>query len=364
METPEVIIRMVYALLMIGAIMTFCAYCVLAERKISAWIQGRVGPNRTSIPLISAIPVIGPILKRMGIWQPLADGVKFLFKEDPVPAHVNKFYYFLAPILTISPALLTMTVLPFGEYWTAGESHPLILANLDIGILFILAISSLGVYGIVLAGWSSNSKYPFFGGVRSSAQMISYELAMSLSILPVFMWANAPGAKGGLSLYNVVQSQDGIWLIFWQPISALVFLIALFAETNRLPFDMPESETELVGGFHTEYGSFKFGLFFLAEYAHMFVGSAVFVLLFLGGWNFLPGIDAPWPKNAIGSACFVIWFLFKVFFVIFFFIWVRWTVPRFRYDQVMRLGWNALLPLAVANLIFYTLVIPLWDKFN
>lgn len=364
MDSTQIILKIVYALCVIGVLITFCAYAVLVERKVSAWIQGRVGPNRTSIPFISAIPVIGPFLQRLGIWQPLADGLKFLFKEDPIPGHVNKFYYFLAPILVFVPAVLTITVVPFGQYWDSeGVAHPLILANLDIGILFILAVASLGVYGIVLAGWSARSKYPFFGAIRSSAQLISYELAMGLAILPVLMWASGPNSLDGLSLVNVAHSQGTLWNIIWQPISAFIFIVALFAETNRLPFDMPESETELVGGFHTEYGSFKFGLFFLSEYANMIVGSAVFVLLFLGGWNFLPGIPDPWPTNLLGSVMTIIWFLLKVFIIFFIFVWVRWTVPRYRYDQVMKLGWYVLLPLALANLIFYTLLIAVIDRF-
>ena len=364
MDITYIILKVVYALLMIVVVMTLSGYSVLAERKVSAWIQGRVGPNRTRLPIISSIPIIGSFLQKLGVWQPLADGLKFLFKEDPVPQHVNKMYYYLAPVLALIPALLTMIVIPFGEYWDSdGNSQPLILADLDIGLLFIFAISSLGVYGIVCGGWAANSKYPFFGAIRSSAQMISYELAMGLSVLPVIMWANNPYELGGLSLYNIVQSQDSIWNVFWQPISALLFMVALFAETNRLPFDMPESETELVGGFHTEYGAFKFGLFFVAEYTHIIIGSSVFVLLFLGGWNFLPGIDNPWPNSLVGSIFSVIWFLFKILLSVFFFIWVRWTLPRFRYDQVMRIGWNILLPLAIANLIFYTLVIAFIDKF-
>lgn len=363
MILPDILLKVIYAVLMIAGVMTLAAYSVLAERKFSAWIQGRVGPNRTTLPFISAIPVIGPLLQKLGIWQPLADGVKFLFKEDPIPGHVNKFYYVLAPLAAITPALVTMTVLPIGEYWDANDvAHAIGLADLDVGILFILAVSSLSVYGLVLAGWAANSKYPFFGGIRASAQMISYELAMGLSILPIIMWTSAPGESSALNLFSVVQAQDGMWNVLWQPISALIFLVALFAETNRLPFDMAESETDLVGGFHTEYGSFKFGLFFIAEYAHMIVGSAVFVILFLGGWNFLPGIESPWPHSLFGSVCSVLWFLAKILFFVFFFIWVRWTLPRFRYDYVMKLGWNGLLPLSIANLIFYTLLIALIDK--
>jgi NADH-quinone oxidoreductase subunit H len=364
MEIMDIALKITYALIVVGVVMTLCGYSVLAERKVSAWIQGRVGPNRTSLPFIEAIPIVGPMLKRLGIWQPLADGLKFLFKEDPVPGHVNKTYYYLAPVMSLLPALLTLTVIPFGEYWDAnGKAQPLMLANIDIGILFVFAISSLGVYGIVFAGWSANSKYPFFGAIRSSAQMISYELAMALSVLPVLIWANPAGTEGGLTLWRIVESQEHLWLVFMQPVSALIFLVALFAETNRLPFDMPESETELVGGFHTEYGAFKFGMFFLAEYAHMVIGSAVFVLLFLGGWDFLPGIHDTWPHTVFGAAMSVMWFLFKVLACMFFFIWVRWTLPRFRYDQVMKIGWNILLPLAIVNLIAYMFIIAAVDKF-
>ena len=362
-----VAIKLIFAFLMVGAVMTMAGYSVLAERKVSAWMQGRVGPNRTVLPLVDHIPVLGSLLKGLGIFQPLADGLKFLFKEEIVPGHVNKLYYYLAPIVALVPALTTMTVLPFGEFVNSeGATIPLILADLDIGILFVLAVSSLGVYGIVLAGWSSNSKYPFLGGIRSSAQMISYELAMGLSLLPVFLWVSEPGTTASsLSLVEIVRSQNAsTWLLIVQPVSALIFLIALFAETNRLPFDMPESETDLVGGFHTEYGSFKFGIFFVAEYAHIVIGSAIFTLLFLGGWNFLPWIENPWPTNWIGTLIGTGWFLAKTIGLIFFFIWIRWTLPRFRYDQVMHLGWTKLLPLALANLIFYVLIVTWLDQSN
>lgn len=360
-----VVLKLFFAFMMVGAVMTMAGYSVLAERKVSAWMQGRVGPNRTVLPMIGSIPFAGRFLKTLGIFQPLADGLKFLFKEEIVPGHVNKVYYYLAPLVALVPALTTMTVLPFGEFWNSqGDASPLILADLDIGILFILAVSSLGVYGIVLAGWSSNSKYPFLGGIRSSAQMISYELAMGLSLLPVFLWVSEPGAAvSGLSLVEIVRSQHAsAWLLIVQPVSALIFLIALFAETNRLPFDMPESETDLVGGFHTEYGSFKFGIFFVAEYAHIVVGSAIFTLLFLGGWNFIPWVENPWPENWIGTLIGTGWFLTKTIGLIFFFIWIRWTLPRFRYDQVMNLGWTKLLPLALANLIFYVLLVTWIDQ--
>lgn len=363
MDIPQFTWLVVKALLMIAVVMGCAAYAVLLERKVAAYIQGRPGPNRTQLPLIGTLPVIGPILTRIGIFQPMADGLKFLFKEDPLPGHVKKFYYVLAPLIAFIPAMTTMIVLPFGMLTLEdGTQAPLVLANLDIGILFILAVSSLGVYGIILGGWAANSKYPFLGGIRASAQMISYELAMGLSLLPVFMWFG-----GSLNLFAIAQGQSGElfgfipqWTLFYQPVSALIFLIALFAETNRMPFDMPESETDLVAGYNTEYGAFKFGLFFVGEYAHMIVGSGVFTLLFLGGW------DLPWvtfPAGPIGAVLSVLVFFGKVLFLVFFFMWIRWTLPRFRYDQVMTLGWRKLLPLAVANLVLYALLIALIEQF-
>jgi len=343
--------------------------CSLAERKVSAWIQGRPGPNRARAWGLGYIPVLGPILQRLGVFHLMADGAKFVFKEDVVPGHVNKFYYYLAPLVALVPALCTIVVVPFGAYWDTATSamKPIILADVDIGMLAVFAIGSLSVYSLILAGWASNSKYPFLGGVRASAQLISYELSMTLSVLPVFLWVNAPGGQGTLSLFEVVQTQSlpgflgGIWYVFLMPLSAFIFLVALFAETNRQPFDMPESEADLVGGFHTEYGEFKWSLFFVAEYAHMTIGSGVFVLLFLGGWNPLPWIPLGplieslpmWLGGIIGISIF----LGKTFFFIFLFMWVRWTLPRFRYDQVMKLGWQKLLPMAIGNLIFYALAI-------
>lgn len=361
MEFNPIIVKFVYAATVVVVIMTLCAYAVLAERKISSWIQGRVGPNRTALPIIGAIPVLGPFLTRLGIFQPLPDGLKFLFKEDVVPAHVNKFYFIIAPILSLVPALTTVAVVPFGQFVTeAGEVIPLVLANVNVGLLFLFAISSLGVYGVVLAGWSSNSKYPFLGGIRASAQMISYELAMGVSVLPVILWVNAPGKEGTMNLFDIAQAQNGFWFAMWMPLSAIIFLVCLFAETNRLPFDMAESETELVSGFHTEYSSFKFGLFFVGEYAHMIIGSCVFTLLFLGGWNPLPFVTLEtlgMDKGILGAALSVGIFIGKMCAMMFLFMWVRWTLPRFRYDQVMRLGWSVLLPLSIANLIAYAIII-------
>lgn len=376
MDFTTLAIHLGLGLLVIVAIMGVCQYAVLAERKISAWIQGRVGPNRATFPLIAAIPVIGRIAQRWGLVQPMADGGKFLFKEDITPAHVNRFYFVLAPIIAFVPGLVTITVVPFGQFVDAatGTMRTLILANIDVGLLFIFAFSSLGVYAIVLSGWASNSKYPFLGGIRASAQLISYELAMGLAALPVFLWTNAPGTAGTLSLVDIVNAQSNWWFAVTQPVSFLVFLIALFAETNRLPFDMPESETDLVGGYHTEYSSFKFGFFFVGEYANMTVGSAVVALAFLGGWHPLPGFtwvelaDASgwaWLCTGLSGALIAFGtFFLKTIFVIFFFMWVRWTVPRFRYDQVMHIGWRRLLPVALVNLVVYTVALTLWDMYH
>ena len=343
--------------------------CSMAERKVSAWIQGRPGPNRAIVPWAKWIPVLGPLLQRLGIFHVLADGGKMLFKEDALPGHVNKFYFVLAPIIAMIPALTTVTAVPFGAYLdAAGRVIPIALANVDIGLIAVFAVSSLGVYSLILAGWASNSKYPFLGGVRASAQLISYELSMTLSVVPIFLWVNAPGLEATMGLSRVVEFQSGpgfwggMWFVFLMPVSAFIFITALFAETNRQPFDMPESEADLVGGFHTEYGAFKWGLFFVAEYAHMVVGSGVFTLLFLGGWNPLPWIPLATVVNWLGATnpilvgiLSIAIFIGKVLALIFFFMWVRWTVPRFRYDQVMEIGWKKLLPLAIANLLVYAI---------
>jgi NADH-quinone oxidoreductase subunit H len=355
--------------------------CSMAERKVSAWIQGRPGPNRAIVPWIGWIPLVGPFLQRLGLFHVMADGGKMLFKEDALPGHVNKFYFVLAPIVAMIPALTTVTAVPFGAYLdSAGKVVPLALANVDIGLVAVFAVSSLGVYSLILAGWASNSKYPFLGSVRASAQLISYELSLTLSVLPVFLWVNAPGLESTMGLGRVVEFQSqpgfwgGAWFLFLMPVSAFIFMTSLFAETNRQPFDMPESEADLVGGFHTEYGAFKWGLFFVAEYAHMLIGSGVFTLLFLGGWNPLPWVPLAdlvgWLAAVLPFATHPIFvgvlsigiFLLKVLALIFFFMWVRWTIPRFRYDQVMEIGWKKLLPLAIANLIAYAIAIAIIQK--
>ncbi|MSU24318.1 MAG: NADH-quinone oxidoreductase subunit H [Opitutus sp.] len=365
-------------LAVILVIFPFAGACSLAERKVSAWMQGRPGPNRAIVPWIAWVPFLGKFLQRLGVFHLMADGAKFLFKEEPLPGHVNKLYFVLAPVVAMMPAFTTVAVVPFGAYFDpAGRLIPLALANVDVGLLAVFAVSSLGVYSLILAGWASNSKYPFLGGVRASAQLISYELSMTLSVLPVFLWINAPGQPGTMSLVKAVEFQSGaglhwsgVWFGFLMPLSALIFLVSLYAETNRHPFDMAESESDLVGGFHTEYGAFKWSLFFVAEYSHMIIGSGVFTLLFLGGWNPLPGLPLATVAGWLGLAgtpllvalLSLAVFLGKIVFLLFLFMWVRWTVPRFRYDQVMKLGWQKLLPLSIANLVFYALGIAFLER--
>jgi len=382
-KLPAWIQAAIEGLAVILVIFPIAGVCSMAERKVAAWVQDRPGPNRAIVPWIAWIPFIGKFLQRLGVFHVMADGGKMLFKEDSTPGHVNKFYFIAAPLLAMIPALTTVTVVPFGAYLDeAGKVIPLVLASLDVGLLAVFAISSLGVYSLILAGWSSNSKYPFLGSVRASAQLISYELSMTISVLPVFLWINAPGTTGTLGLARVVefQSQPGLlggaWFGFLMPISAFIFLTCLFAETNRQPFDTIESEADLVGSFHTEYGAFKWGLFFVAEYSHMIVGSGIFMLLFGGGWNPLPWVPLAtvvdllhqltgWAFTIhplfVGVLSIAI-FLGKIIAMLFFFMMVRWTVPRFRYDQVMRIGWRVLLPLSIANLLFYAIAIALIQK--
>lgn len=380
---PPLLQMVIKGLCVIAVLFPIGGACSLIERKVSAAIQGRPGPNRAMPFWFAWVPVLGPFLQRLGVFHLMADGLKMFLKEDPLPGHVNKVYFLLAPVLGMIPALTTVTAVPFGAYLdAAGQLVPLGLANLDVGILAVFAVSSLSVYSLIIAGWSSNSKYPFLGGVRASAQLISYEISMTLSVLPVFLMINAPGGHGTLSLFEVVRFQSGswqgltmgslhgAWFIMTMPLSALVFLVALFAETNRLPFDMAEGEADLVGGFHTEYGSMKWGLFFVAEYSNMMVGAGVFILLFLGGWNPLPWVPladvARWlhlvdQPILLGLLSLVI-FIGKVLGFLFLFMLVRWTVPRFRYDQVMKLGWQKLLPLALGNLLFYAILIAVLQK--
>jgi len=345
MDRDFVIFSLLKIVCVIGAVLTMFAYSVLAERKISAFIQDRLGPNRVALPLISGIPGLGPFLTRLGFWQPIADGLKAFLKEDFTPSYVRKAYFWLAPALALIPSFLTVAVIPFGS--RLGD-QPMVIADLNVGILYTFGVVSLGVYGIVLAGYAANSKYPFLGGIRSSAQMISYEIAMGMSVIPLFL------IVGDLNLGGVIDYQARhAWLICYAPVSFFIFLVSAFAETNRLPFDLPECETELVAGYNTEYSSMKFALFFMGEYANMIAASAMMVTLFFGGWTLpLGGLDRPATTLLAGLAQIGI-FLGKVLFLMVVFIWVRWMLPRFRYDQLMDLGWRRFIPLALANILFY-----------
>ena len=342
-------------------ILPMVSYTIYAERRVSAFIQDRVGPNR-----------VGPA----GLFQPVADIAKLLFKEDFTPRNANTFYYWLAPCLALIPAIVTFAVVPFGSTLLGV---PMVIADINVGILFVFAIASLGVYGIVLGGWASNSKYPFLGGVRSSSQMISYELSLGLAVIPIFL------VVGQLRLTDVVRYQiEHGWMIapflgdWTNPakwlltipmlVSFVVFSVAIFAETNRLPFDLPEAEQELAGGYNAEYSSMKFGLFFLGEYAAMITGSAIVVTLFFGAWHLpIPSwhggfhwalVDgaAPGWRGILGGLFNIATFFAKVTVLLFVFIWVRWTLPRFRYDQLMRLGWVFFFEIALVN-IFITAII-------
>ncbi len=310
------------------------AYTTLAERKISAWIQHRHGPNR-----------VGP----NGFFQPLADGVKNFMKEETLPPYVNKAMFILAPMMAFIPALTVWCVIPWGASWASPWGRvDMMLADLPIGFLFIIAISSLGVYGIVLAGWASNNKYALLGGLRSSAQMVSYEISMGMSLIPVLLFA------GNVTLSSVVNQQASVhlWNVLTLSVAFLIYLISAFAETNRLPFDLPEAESELITGYHTEYSAMKFSLFFIAEYANMITQSAMIATLFFGGWDIpftqadnVGGVSFPMVLLSMGIMAA------KTVFFVFFYIWVRWTLPRFRYDQLMSLGWKLLLPLALTYIV-------------
>jgi NADH-quinone oxidoreductase subunit H len=334
-----------YTLLLIGialfVLLTAAAYTVYWERKLCAFIQQRPGPNR-----------VGP----MGLLQPLADVIKLLLKEDIVPKAGDKVIHFLAPVISVTIAFSTFAVIPFAK----TSEFTLVIADVNIGMLFLLAMTSIGVYGITLSGWSSNSKYALMGGLRSSAQMISYELSMGLAAVSVILYTNAFGDEGVgyLSLSSVVEAQRGHWNILINPIAFLIFTTCAFAETNRAPFDLVEAEQELVGGFHTEYSSMKFAVFFLAEYINVIVASMVITTLFLGGY--LGPFDAMMgvPDWSIGAQ--IGWgvgmFSLKVFLMVTVFIWVRWTLPRFKYNQLMGLGWKRFLPISILNLLVVAVV--------
>ncbi len=371
-QTQFVFFTLLKIACVLGPLLTLVAYAVLAERKVSALIQDRVGPNRVNLPLIGSIPVIGPFLTKLGFWHPLVDGVKSFIKEDFTPAHVRKIYFWLAPAIALVPAFLVVAVIPFGS--TLG-AQKMVIADLNVGILYTFGIVSLGVYGIVLAGYAANSKFPFLGGIRASAQMISYEIAMGMSVIPVFLvvgdlnlgkiiehqaqngWNAFPVFGGGFSAQSLLLIPCGV-------ISFVIFFISALAETNRLPFDMAESESELVSGYHTEYSSMKFGMFFIGEYANMFAGAAMMTTLFLGGWTLpflgldVPPADGEWFKGLLHIGIF----MGKMLAFMFIFMWIRWMLPRFRYDQLMDLGWRRMIPLALANIILTAAVLALTNR--
>jgi NADH-quinone oxidoreductase subunit H len=328
--TPALIASLLVMLAALAFLLQSAAIVVYLERRVAAFIQNRVGPNR-----------VGP----MGLLQPLADVLKLILKEDVTPTQGNRLLHTIAPMIPVTTALMTVAVIPYGD--------GLVVSDLNIGVLYLLAITSLGVYGVTMAGWASNSKFALLGGLRSASQMISYELPMGMAVASVVLLASS------LSVVDVVNAQSMWWFVFLNPLGAIIFIIASFAEANRTPFDLVEAEQELVGGFHTEYSSMKFGMFFLAEYMHVVIGSMLITTFFFGGYH-LPFADAWLPELSplVKGIIDVNVFLAKTSFFVFVFIWVRWTIPRFKFDQLMRLGWSRLLPASILN--FMAIAIFLW----
>lgn len=352
----EIIALILKLIFVLGVTLNAVPVAVWFERRGSAWIQGRVGPNR-----------VGPF----GLLQPVADVMKFVFKEDFVPAQASKLYYHIAPAIAAIAPMAALAAIPFGSFMVVnGQTVPLQIATLDVGVLSVLAFAGLEVYPVMLAGWASNNKYAILGALRGSSQMVSYEIGMGLSLVSMLL------IYGTLDMNAIVQYQTHEWLgflprwgMFMNPIAFVIFLIAIFAETNRLPFDLPEGDSELVAGYHIEYGATKFAMFFFAEYVAMIMASSVLVTIFAGGYALLPGMGllshglgsllgfgADGTQNLVAVAQ-AIGFIFKVTCVMFFFVWVRWTLPRFRFDQLMNLGWKILFPISLANLIFIAIVI-------
>jgi NADH-quinone oxidoreductase subunit H len=344
--------NLLFPLVIPVVLLTGVILAVWVERRGAAFIQDRVGPNR--------VHIFG--FRNAGLMQPIADALKLLVKEEFMPEKADRFLFFLAPALSMIPALLTFMVIPFGDVLVLGKYEiPLQVADLNVGVLFIFAIASLGVFGVVLGGWSPDNKYSILGGLRSSAQMISYEISMGLSIIGILIVFES------VRLNDIVQMQGDLlfgflprWGIVVQPVGFLLFFIAALAETNRIPFDLPEAEAEIVAGYHLEYSSFKFSMFFMAEYVNMMVASGFIVSLFLGGWQ-IPWAPTEmlveWKGPLVAAALQVGMFVFKLWFLMWVFVWIRWTLPRFRYDQLMSLGWRVMLPLALAN-IFVTSIVP------
>ena len=325
------VVPLLKIVILLNAVLIAVTYMVLLERKVIAWVQSRLGPMR-----------VGPY----GALQPIADAVKLMTKEDITPTRADRWVFTASPIIVMVPALIVFAVIPFGpEVELFGRSVPLYITDVNVGLLYIVSVASLGVYGIILAGWASNSKYPLLSSLRASAQLISYEVAVTMTLVSMILMA------GTLSMVGIVESQReaGLWFAFVQPVAFVIFFIGGLAETNRAPFDMPEAEQELTGGFHTEYSGMRFALFFLAEYANMIVISCVAVTLFLGGWlRPFPSVEALSFLDLVPSW---IWFWFKTFVFLYIFLWIRATLPRYRYDQLMRLGWKVLIPIAIGNVV-------------
>lgn len=344
MELAFVIEKFILISVVFGVSLGVAAYSTLAERKIAGFLQDRVGPHRA-----------GP----HGMFQPLADGLKMFFKEEIIPTESNRFLFILGPSLALFTALLGSAVIPWGQSMQVGDRLvPLQVTDINVGILYIFGIVSLGVYGIMVGGWASNNKFALMGSIRAAAQNISYEVAMGLSLIALLMMTNT------LSMREMAEQQHAWrWNVLFQPLGFIIFLVCAFAECNRTPFDLPESENELVGGYHTEYSGFKLGAFLFAEYINMFISSAVMATLYFGGYNY-PGMD--WVNSILGPTwgplVGVAVLLAKIFCFIFFFMWVRWTVPRFRYDQLINLGWKILIPLAIANIVITGIVITVLER--
>ena len=343
MEYSVILFKIIFISAVFCITLLIAMYATLAERKISAFLQDRIGPNRA-----------GP----GGILQPLADGIKFFFKEDIIPIRANQFLFILGPSLALLTAGMTSAVIPWGDKFIInGQEFLLHAADINIGVLYLFGVVSIGVYGVMIGGWASNNKYSLLGAIRASSQMISYELAMGLSLIALLMMA------GTLNVREIVTQQGGFdWYIWYQPLGFLIFLICAFAETNRAPFDLPECETELIGGYHTEYSSMKLGFYLFAEYINMFISCTIIATLYFGGFNF-PFMHAlNLPVNTITIIGIVALFI-KIFFFMFLFIWVRWTLPRFRYDQLMKLGWQILIPLSIFNILLTGAVMALKEIF-
>jgi len=344
MDSTIIIEKGIFIVIIFAITMLMAMYSTLAERKVAAWLQDRVGPNRAG---------------KGGILQPLADGLKLFSKEEFLPDTPNKFLFVVGPAISMSVALMTSAVIPWGDkLHLFGRDIILQATDIDVAILYVFGVLSVGVYGIMIGGWASNNKFSLMSAMRAASQMISYEVAMGLSIIALLMMT------GTLSLREISLQQSGMnWNIFYQPLGFVIFLVCSFAETNRTPFDLAECEAELIGGYHTEYSSMRMGFYLFAEYASMFISSTILAVLYLGAYNY-PGMSwavENWGVN-IANVIGIIVLFSKICFFIFFFMWVRWTIPRFRYDQLMRLGWQMLIPLAIANIVITGVVILLFDS--